>query len=133
MAKPMSDRARAALRWYQASPGVILHYVDCAAGLNIPDQAKDVNAALIRMVTRHPEYGIERVGNHTGQYMFRPDRVNNPLLPAVVDPPDPDKPPGPGELIEVVGVLDGVIIARDTTSRLYRLVPSQPQEGPNHA
>jgi hypothetical protein len=110
MANP--ELARTLLRWYAASPGQVLHYTDAANGINA--EPKTVAASLGRMAKRHPEFGLERVGDRTGNYVYRPDRVNNPLLPAVIEPSAAETtPPKLGEVLEIVGIMaDGTPLAR---------------------
>jgi hypothetical protein len=116
------ELARDLLKWYAASPGVVLHYTDAAAGLHI-ENAKTVNASLGRLARMHPERGLERVGDRGGNYVYRPDRVNNPLLPAVPEPPGPSEMK-PGELLEVVGATESgdPIVRVPGESRLWRLI-----------
>jgi hypothetical protein len=115
MANP--DLGRQLLRWYATSPGQVLHFTDAAEGIHA--DPKSVNTSLGRIARKHPEYGLERVGTRSGNYVYRPDRVNAPLLQAVAEPAEPKL----GEVLEIVGITkDGSPIARlPGDSQLWKL------------
>lgn len=114
------DLARQIVRWYAASPGQVLHYGDCADALHQPRE--NVNTSLGRLVKLHPEYGLERVGGRGGMFVYRPDKVNSHAQLAVI-PAEPAEPK-PGDLVEIVGQLDGgeYVGRLPGESRLWKMV-----------
>jgi hypothetical protein len=101
-----------AIRYMRANAGIGVHYIDVANAIHAPKT--HVNNALVRVVNKHPEMGIRRIG--MGQYIFKPDYQMNGAEPE----PEPKKEEP--MYYEFVGqTQDGTIIVRDENSVLYRL------------
>jgi hypothetical protein len=95
----------------RANPNVGVHYVDVAVAIHAPKS--HVNNALVRLVNKHPEMGIRRIG--MGQYIFKPEFQLNGN-----EPPEPEK--ANPMYYEFVGTTqDGTIIVRDEEGILYKL------------
>jgi hypothetical protein len=101
-----TDLTRRVYRYYWDHPGMNYHYKDVAdsLGMGTVEEIGAVNAALTRAESRHPEYGIRRVG--AGTYRFNP-----------VDG-QPDTPAKDAKLYEFIGFMpnqddDEILVVRD--------------------
>lgn len=96
------------LNWFYQHPGQIMHYADIAEAIG--QTKENVNAACVRMVNVHPEFGVERTS--TGYYVFRgsiPEKIVSK--------------PTPPQMYEFVGMskTNGRIMVRDENGYLYWL------------
>jgi hypothetical protein len=88
----------------------VFHYSEVAEAIKADE--KNINAALVRAVAKHPEWGIERVGS--GQYRY--------LVARATAEPEKVQSNPTGEMFEKVGTTaDGTIIVRNESGVLYRL------------
>src|ERR1700722_220089 len=87
------------LRYMRSRPGQVEHYSDITLGSGYgPEQGGSVSTLLARMVVKHPEYGVVRVGGErSGQYVYRAEL-------ALQTQQEPVEAPSP-KLYEVVGFL----------------------------
>lgn len=103
-----------AIRYMRANANIGVHYIDVATAIHAPKA--NVNNALVRVVNRHPEMGIRRIG--MGQYIFKPEFQLNGNEPTA----EPEVKEEIPQMYEFVGqTRDGTIIVRDENSILYRL------------
>ena len=105
-----NEVARIVLRYVTEHPGQSLHYRDLSEDLKLDHAA--VNAALNRAVTKHPEYGIQRVG--AGRFMYRQDWSAAHLEEA--------PPKSTDSIYEKVGTIGGRVILRDENNELWQLM-----------
>ena len=85
------------------NPGMIYHYRDLAEQLGYPES--NLSTLLARSVSKHPDYGIRRVGeSRSGQYVYRNEYATQ----------EPVEAPSP-KLYEVVGFLpdSATMVVRD--------------------
>ena len=101
-----TDVTRKVYRYFWDHPGMNYHYKDVAEwiGLTTTEEISAVNAALTRAESRHPEYGIRRVG--AGTYRFNPVAGK------------PDEPTKDAKLYEFIGFMpnedgDEILVVRD--------------------
>lgn len=112
MVRRNNDATVAVLRYMRGKPGQIIHYSDVAGDLQMDE--KNVNAVLARVVSKHPEYGMDRKGS--GQYVFDPSKV------LVLPKTESTKPTIVGSMYEGVGVTkDGTRIVRDEDGTIWKL------------
>jgi hypothetical protein len=107
-----STTSQDAIRYMRANANVGVHYVDVATAIHAPKT--HVNNALVRVVNKHPEMGIRRIG--MGQYIFKPEyQMNGAAQEPEITKPTP-------MVYEYVGqAKDGTIIVRDEEGVLYKL------------
>jgi hypothetical protein len=102
-----TDITRRVYRYYWDHPGMNYHYKDVADsfGMGTNEEISAVNAALTRAESRHPEYGIRRVG--AGTYRFNPVEGQ------------PDTPVKDTKLYEFIGFMsDDVLVVRDDEGQI---------------
>jgi hypothetical protein len=105
------------LKHMRAKPGQVMHYSDVAEAIDRDGQ--NVSTALARMVLVHPEYGVRRVGgDHSGQYIYRPDYVE--LTNPEAEPEPTDRL---GMVYETIGYVGRVPLVRDTNGDVWTIVP----------
>ncbi|MGI0133942.1 MAG: hypothetical protein ACREBW_03170 [Candidatus Micrarchaeaceae archaeon] len=99
-----------AYAFLRARPGQLFHYSEVAEAIKA--DPKNTNAALVRAVASHPDWGIERSGSGHYRYLIAKSSAE-PAKPSANDA---------GEMFEKVGTtMDGNIIVRNESGVLYRL------------
>lgn len=97
------------MRFMRTKAGQVMHYSDIAIEVGLPGTL--VNTALVRAVSKHPEWGIRRMAR--GEYVFKPELQD--IVQDIVQTKV-------SQMYESVGqTKDGTIIVRDEEWILYRL------------